>query len=127
LHVDEEDDEAHPPMPSERRGTQWSGDAMVRLVVAVGFLLFRFSHREEKRERMEGGRWRRCGRKKRVGFPGDLRRGREQVVWCGGGHATVRAPVAIEGERKKEKRPKRRGMGRIGLQGGEGKMDRRER
>jgi hypothetical protein len=39
----------------------------------------------------------------------------------------VRAPIAVEGEREMEKRLKRRGMGRIGLQGGEGKMDRRER
>jgi hypothetical protein len=29
LHVDDEDDEAHPPVPSERRGTHWSGGAMV--------------------------------------------------------------------------------------------------
>jgi hypothetical protein len=52
-----------------------------------------------------------------LGFVGGSRgikkgRGREQV-WCGcgGGHATLGAPVAVEGEREKEKRPKRRGMG----------------
>jgi hypothetical protein len=35
LHVDEEDDEAHPKVPSKRRGMVCSNGAMVRTVVVV--------------------------------------------------------------------------------------------
>jgi hypothetical protein len=36
LHTEEEDDEMHPKLPSERRGKVCSSGAMVRWVVAVG-------------------------------------------------------------------------------------------
>jgi hypothetical protein len=39
-HQEVEDDEAHPPVPSERWGMVCSGGAMVRWVVALGFLVF---------------------------------------------------------------------------------------
>jgi hypothetical protein len=36
-HQEVEDDEAHPPVPSERRGMMCNGGAMTMSVVAVGF------------------------------------------------------------------------------------------
>jgi hypothetical protein len=53
LNQVEEEDEAHPPVPSERRGMVRGGGTMVRTVVAVGvspLCLFR--------EEGEKGRWR---------------------------------------------------------------------
>jgi hypothetical protein len=55
LHHEEEDDEAHPSMPSERRGMVCSGGAMVRWVVAVGFPPFVCSQRKGKKWRVVAG------------------------------------------------------------------------
>jgi hypothetical protein len=52
LDGDDEDDEAHPSVPSERRGEVWSGDTMVRTVVPVGFLLSLFPC--VKKKKVEG-------------------------------------------------------------------------
>jgi hypothetical protein len=61
LNQEEEDDEAHLPVPLARRGRTCSGGAMVRWSRWCEAFSPSFAHREEKRERVEEGRWRRRG------------------------------------------------------------------
>jgi hypothetical protein len=58
LHIDEEDNEAHPPVPSERRGVVYSGGAMVGGGGTMRFPLG-LVHREKKKNGEWGRRWRR--------------------------------------------------------------------
>jgi hypothetical protein len=53
LNVDEEDDEAHPPVASAQRGAAWNGSEVeVSAVVRRGFPPF-VAYREERKERIK--------------------------------------------------------------------------
>jgi hypothetical protein len=70
LEEDDEDVEAHLQVPPARRGAACSGGAMAGTVVAVGFPPVSLLTEKRREKSVEGGRWRRRERGRRLGFLG---------------------------------------------------------